>query len=261
MRIACEAPLILMDVVRSYTHYDYYLAHLFSNSEYLEQYFKSQALGRPVYLDNSLFELGYSVSNEELNSAATISTQLPDAIFAPDVIHDGAATVKLSTEWLPNAPSVSKIFGICQGKSRAEAVDCIKGLVEAGINNIAIVYGGKFLGDNPYETGRYVEMAQARVEFLESVVDLIPGDIHLLGCWVPQEMKWYDPALKSRIVSVDTSHPVVHGLYGLRYDNNGLQFKIPTKVTTDYLFFQKNFSLEQVGAVNYNLNRFLEWCL
>ena len=49
-----------------------------------------------------------------------------------------------------------------------------------------------------------------------------------MGCQVPQEFKNYKNI--SEIVSLDTSNPIVHGIYNVRYSKDGLRTKISTKL-------------------------------
>ena len=52
--------------------------------------------------------------------------------------------------------------------------------------------------------------------------------IHLLGCFLPQEFKHYKDI--PEIFSIDTSNPIVHGIKGIRYTEDGLNSKETIKL-------------------------------
>lgn len=77
--------------------------------------------------------------------------------------------------------------------------------------------------------------------------------IHMLGCFVPQEYKAYKDI--PEIVSGDTSNPIVHGICGVRYEDNGLRTKIPTKLA-DLITYHPD---ENLVDIRHNIRKFREF--
>jgi len=78
--------------------------------------------------------------------------------------------------------------------------------------------------------------------------------LHLLGCSLPQEFINYScPAANKSIVSIDTSNPVVHGLYRVKYTKDGLERKLSTKLV-DLLYEIPD--KEQTEIIEYNCKMF-----
>ena len=78
--------------------------------------------------------------------------------------------------------------------------------------------------------------------------------VHLLGCALPQEFRYYKDF--PFIESIDTSNPIIHGLEGIRYSSNGLFTKSNTKI--DKI---GNISLtrETLYDINHNLTQFKKY--
>ena len=53
---------------------------------------------------------------------------------------------------------------------------------------------------------------------------------HLLGCGLPQEFQFYKHSDYHWIYSLDTSNPVVHGIKGIKYNDEGLWSKESQKL-------------------------------
>jgi hypothetical protein len=72
---------------------------------------------------------------------------------------------------------------------------------------------------------------------------------HLLGCGLPQEFAFYSDY--KWIYSLDTSNPVVHGIKGIEYREDGLWSKESQK-----LFELINHQVEDINPILYNINKF-----
>ena len=77
---------------------------------------------------------------------------------------------------------------------------------------------------------------------------------HLLGCFLPQEFKAYKDY--KWIDTIDTSNPVVHGINNIRYNDNGLDSKVKTKLIE---YMDKSLTLSQVDDIFYNIRKFREF--
>jgi hypothetical protein len=96
--------------------------------------------------------------------------------------------------------------------------------------------------------------ALGRVRFVQGLLNLNHlKDIkfHLLGCSIPQEFGWYDN--HPRIESIDTSNPVMAALDGIKYNNNGLNYK-PNANMNDH--FDMMFDELDYDLVKYNTSKF-----
>ena len=78
---------------------------------------------------------------------------------------------------------------------------------------------------------------------------------HLLGCSLPQEFSTYKNY--SWVDSIDTSNPIVHGINDIKYKDYGLDNKVSTKLIE---YIDSNVSKDQWNTIEYNINKFREFC-
>ena len=119
--------------------FDFALAHLVNfNSIYAKFYREQVAMGRVVMLDNSIHELGYPLTLDEIKRA-------DDAlggctyIIPPDWHGDRLRTqeaVKIAMEMWP----VGKVVPVVQGRSLREIQDCYEYYCCFGFRKVAIPY-------------------------------------------------------------------------------------------------------------------------
>lgn len=128
-------------------------------------------------LDNSLIELGGSVSVERvLESAEKIQA---DEIILPDVFKDGPATIKAVEEALaflrkkyPKHDWPYKLMAVAQGKDEYEWLDCYYTLLN--MNEVDVIGIPKVLATMHPEGRPY---------FVNTYCDLYRKPHHLLGLW------------------------------------------------------------------------------
>jgi len=93
-----------------------------------------------------------------------------------------------------------------------------------------------------------------RIELIRTLLekDTIRKDIyhHLLGCSLPQEMMAYSDF--NWIKSVDTSNPIIIGASGVRYGDNGIDYKPKTKIEE---LFDLNLE-DKLEDITFNINKF-----
>ena len=77
---------------------------------------------------------------------------------------------------------------------------------------------------------------------------------HLLGCGLPQEFKDYRKC--SFVDSLDTSNPVIHGLKGILYTENGLENKESVKLFT----LMNEDVTERWNEIEHNIKMFRGFC-
>jgi len=235
MKISHESPLALLQISRAYNDYDYALVHLFEKyPEYYKFFEESLLLDRTVILDNSIFELGTAFDADEFYK--WVLKLNPTYFIIPDVFDNGIATVKNVKEWVKKYGEKihdSQAMAVAQGSTPAEFLDCYQTLYKMGISMIAFPVNSKsYLNGKEYTPqnmmeGRYM-MVNACLNWLrsrpwfESVCsesfEYLQAH-HLLGLSLPQEVALYKDI--PEIVSIDTSNPVLHGMEGIWYDEDG----------------------------------------
>lgn len=254
MKIAHEAPKSIFADVQGYTDYDYALVHLFEeDNEYYNLFKRSVEEGNEVLLDNSIFELGISFDGDKYYK--WINELQPTWYIIPDVLEDKDATLRKMDEWQSKYKIDSTIqsIGVVQGKDYKEIVESYKE-ISTRVDKIAISFDYSFFDMDP-TYNRYYNYMLGRINTIhrmncDGIIDTSKPH-HLLGCGLPQEFKAYT-GLKW-IDSIDTSNPVVHGINSIRYEDNGLFFKISTKLI-DYMNCE--IAPEQLSDIKYNMEKF-----
>jgi hypothetical protein len=70
---------------------------------------------------------------------------------------------------------------------------------------------------------------------------------HLLGCKLPQEFWPFNRF--DFIKTLDTSNPIIHGFYGIKYTENGLSYKMKENIDT---IIESNPNSVQKANIYYN---------
>lgn len=234
IKIYHEAPLDIFDWVQECTDGDYFLVHLFEkNNQYFETAVRASQEGRETILDNSVFELGEAFNS--LDYISWIERMKPDWYIIPDVLGNAEATMDNVDEWyidgyiqriLRNTDGKSYPIAVAQGQSIDDIVKCYDGCAGM-VGMMSIPFALPFFAN---EDGFNIHDKRMRGR-QRLVYELfhnrgIQKQTHLLGCALPQEGLFYKN-LYPRIVSVDTSNPILHGLEGYEYDIAGLSDKLP----------------------------------
>lgn len=261
MRIAHECPLSIYDTIQSKTDYDYALVHLLDENEsYHEKFINRHARGntREWILDNSLFEL--ETPFDPVNFAEKIMEYQPDWYVIPDKLEDAAFTVANVHAWDREFDYVpGKRIGVVQGTTVDEVIQCYLE-IEPFVEKIAFSFDYSFFVDpEDRDNTKYVQYMLGRATLLKQLDELcvINPDLphHLLGCGVPQEFKLY--GRYKWIDTVDTSNPVVHGMFNIRYSENGLPSKDPRKLHT---LIDEEVTPEQLKNILFNVDMFRKFC-
>lgn len=224
IQIYHEAPLQIFDKVQSVTDGDYALVHLLDRDEAYAAHFMKAKFGdkRPVILDNSAYELGKAFEADDF--ATWIDILEPDVYVVPDVMGEFTDTVDSFVDWTRQYNFPGKKMGVLQGKTPQEAVNCFKKLKHLGADIIGIPFlvGKGFV--EPDEKVTPVTLMAARISLISKINEACDAHpIHLLGVGLPQEGRYSKRC--PWVVSIDTSNPVVHGLFGISYGYNGLEEK------------------------------------
>lgn len=243
IKIAHEAPKSYFESVQRETDYDYALVHLFEEDpQYLAMFRKAIANGREVILDNSIFELGEAFDQEKFMS--WVQDIKPEWYIVPDALEDSKKTIDnmkkfIESGWREKVNSHSKCIGVVQGKTREEIMECYRFMVEeAKVDKVAISFNLSYYEEIFPHPNKLVSWTMGRVMFIGDLIENCPHfrpdvPMHLLGCALPVEGRFYNSINHSFIDSVDTSNPVVHGMKGITYDSAfGLTTKDSTKLYT-----------------------------
>jgi hypothetical protein len=259
MLVSHESPLALLDKSRAYNDYDYCLVHLLDQyPQYHDFFVKSKQMGRRVLLDNSMFELREAF--EASKFAEWVNKLQPDEFIVPDVFNDSVKTMQSFEQWLHRFSDIrGRRIGVVQGTTYQEMVDCYL-FMASNADKIAISFESAYFHSTGYSLEStatiWHRLMNGRQEFIK---DLIRDGVwawskphHLLGCTLPQEFKAY---AMPNLESIDTSNPVVAGMHNVRYNNHGLDDKIPAKLADllDHPVTDENWEV-----ISYNIASFRE---
>lgn len=256
MKISHEVPLCLLEKSREFNDYDYALVHLFDQyPEYYEFYKESLRMGRVVYLDNSLFELGKSFDPDKfayyVNELSKINA---DNLYyvVPDIWNEAQDSILSYQEFTHNYRSLpGHKIAVCQGYTDHQLRECFDFYKEAKADVIAVSFGSAAFGNCYTNTA---ESMNNRIEFVKSL-DLTNIKLHLLGCALPQEVKAYKDI---NIFSIDTSNPIMHGIFHQTYRDTGMNYKLATRVVDVMDIPYKDVDL---NSILYNVEMFRKFTI
>ena len=254
IKIAHESPKSIFKTIQSLTDYDYALVHLFEeDEEYLNLFKEAKKEGREIILDNSIFELEEAFDAERF--AYWIKELEPTWYIIPDALEDSWKTCMQMADWNENYKDIpGKKIGVVQGKTYEEIKTCYEYMNNiANVDMIAISFDYSYYRESVPHPNKYVSWMLGRVKLLG---DLLRDGVinekkphHLLGCGLPQEFAFYKDY--KWIYSLDTSNPVVHGIKGIPYTDQGLWDKESQK-----LFEMINFVPEKTDEIIKNVVKF-----
>lgn len=255
IKIAHESPKSIFESVQKVTDYDYALVHLFEeDTEYLNQFKEAVRKGREVILDNSIFELEEAFNADKF--AHWINELRPTWYIVPDALEDVKKTMSQMADW--NIRYADKVYGkkigVVQGKTYQQIVACYEYMDKiAKVDMIAISFDYSYYTKSIPHPNKYVSWMLGRIKLLGDLVrDGIINENrkhHLLGCGLPQEFSFYSQY--PWIYSLDTSNPVVHGIKGIPYREDGLWSKESQK-----LFELINYEIKDANLILNNIHKF-----
>ena len=254
IKIAHESPKSIFKEIQAVTDYDYALVHLFEEDpEYLKLFQDALANGREVILDNSIFELEEAF--DAVKFAQWVQELKPTWYIVPDALENAKKTCSQMAAWNIHYKDLpGKKIGVVQGKTYKQIKTCYEYMDKtADVDMIAISFDYSYYTETIPHPNKYVSWMLGRVKLLG---DLLRDGVineekphHLLGCGLPQEFAFYKDY--KWIYSLDTSNPVVHGIKGVEYREDGLWSKESQK-----LFELINHNVEDTNTILYNINKF-----
>ena len=259
MKVSHELPIGLLHHSYQWNDYDYCLPHLIDKYEQYRIFFQKARLDkRFIIMDNGLFE-GVKHTEQDLFDKMWIVR--PDVFIVPDEWNDSNATLRNAKHWMINRkqflPEGTELMAVCQGESLGELITTYQNLVDLGykyiaFNHSSVAYMEMYPGLDGVKRQMY-----GRMEFIRKLVekDTIRKDIyhHLLGCSLPQEFMAYSDW--KFIKSVDTSNPIIVGSEGVRYGDNGIDYKPKTKIEE---LFNVNLT-DKMEDIIFNIEKFKQY--
>lgn len=248
IKFSFESPIQLLESSKNYNDYEYALVHLFDkHPEYLA-FYEAQIKKRPMYLDNSAYELGASFDPKEFHKWVGHFAKLNANnlyYFLPDYPGDGAKTVEAAKSF-PRIPG-AKAIGVIHGSTFGEMLDNANRLAPYCDMFALPMLKENFNNEDYYSglSGRTLAR-QKLVKLLNAGFEagIIPTKpLHLLGCLLPQEFQLYK---EGEVYSADTSNPIIHGIEGILYSEDGLKTK--SKLRMD-----EHIGLELNNQMHYNI--------
>lgn len=259
MLISHEVPLSLLEESKLLNDYDYCLLHLtYEYPDYKDYYINSIKSGRQVLLDNSLFELGDALTNDQL--AQGVIEIKPTWYVVPDCLNNKNVTIDRFEKFKRDygkLPGMS--IGVVQGSTLLELVECYQ-FMSKNADKIAIPFDSRGFDYFSEDIDNLKKWCEGRQLFIKYLVDNNfwnnSKPHHLLGCSLAREFR--NPLYrKINIETIDTSNPVVAAINYLKYEEDGLNCKPVVKLCNliDY-----KLSPLQHKLLNHNINVFKDIC-
>lgn len=255
MEISHEVPRCLLKESKFFNTYQYALVHLLEQDEtYRNHFIECKNENIPIYLDNSIHELGTAIDGDILLKWINILT--PKYIFIPDVWENKDASIINAKKWSKiNLPKKTEKIAVVQAKDIYEAATCYQIYRDLGYNKIAFSYGASYYNKLIYHVNKDLSKALGRfsvISYLYKIGVISDNDnIHLLGTAYPQEFSWYRGF--KFIKSLDTSNPIMAAIEGKKYNDWGLDNK-PKANMNDY--FDIPYEKIDLDLLVFNINKF-----
>lgn len=259
MLISHEVPIALLEKSRKFNDYDYCLLHLtYEYPEYRQYYIDAVKSGRRVLLDNSIFELGDALTNDQL--AKGVLDIRPTWYVVPDCLHNRDTTIERFESFKKTYSDLPGLkIGVAQGSTVEELTDCYKYMSE-NADKIAIPFDSKAFESYTGYVDTLERWCTGRQMFIQHLVDKgiwnQEKPHHLLGCSYAKEFS-NNLYRNISIESCDTSNPIVAGIAGIKYGQDGLNVKPSTKLCE--LLYHK-LTKDEMEAVKYNVSTFRRIC-
>lgn len=260
MKISHELPIDLLPYSYKWNDFDYCLPKFLNIPEYKEYFIQARKDGRFIILDNGLFE-GETYNEKQLFNF--IEEIKPDIFIVPDSWNNKNKTLNNAIRWKnieSSLPYPSKLMVVIQSESLDEAIELYDYLVNTlqydhiAFNHSLDMYNNLFPHKN-----KLVSQMMGRMMLINHLdkFHLLQDKVyhHLLGCSLPQEFAYYQGY--SFINSVDTSNPIMNGIYGIRYEEEGLFTKPFLKIES---VLEKN-NLPRFEDIIFNVKKFRKFCI
>lgn len=258
IEVSHESPLSLLEHSLQYNDYCYALVHLFDQYPEYFNFFKTakELHDKCVYLDNSIFELGKSFDGEEY--VKWIKKLEPNLYIVPDTLEESSETIKqfyTFTGEYTDLPGVK--MGVVQGKTYDDLVRCYNFMAEYA-DVVAISFDYSYYLSNGIGNTKLERYMNGRKKFIQDLINENRWNwdkpVHLLGCSLAREFRYYVDNNIHNIKSCDTSNPVVASMFNLKYNDDwGLNEKPSTKLAD---MLEAELDDTQREILDYNIKMF-----
>lgn len=258
MLVSHEIPISIFEESKKFNDYDYCLLHLTAIPEYRDFYINSIKEGRKVLLDNSLFELGDALTVEDVRKGVLDIN--PTWVVVPDCLNDADTTIKRFKEWEKECSDLDVLtIGVAQGNTLEEITRCYI-FMSKHADKIAIPFDSEAFNELVTHYNKLDVWCNGRQAFVQYLVDegIWNNDKphHLLGCSYAREFA--NPLYRQiSIETIDTSNPVVAGLLGFKYEEDGLNYKPSIKLCD---LINAEVREGQLATIKYNTSQFKKIC-
>lgn len=259
MQVSHELPLCLLNKGEQWNDYDFCLpTYWFKYKAYREYFIKAKQNKRFIILDNGLFE-GDSFTQDEL--IKLINELEPDIFVIPDVWNDAEQSYRNAKYWKNvishQLPKNTKLMAVIQCTDFDIGSKLYLQYIDLGIKHIAFNHSSTAYQDFFPHENLSISKMMGRIYFINKLKkqNIIDEQIyhHLLGCSIPDELKYYGEGYKF-IKSVDSSNPVVWGCKGHSYDEKITSIEKPKEKIEE--FFDKNLDYFQKELILDNIRKF-----
>lgn len=220
-KISHEVPKSLLDKNLSYSDYQYCLPHLMEeDDEYRAHFAKCKSEGIEIYLDNSIYELGESMSDDIL--LKWLDALQPSTFFVPDVWENSQKTIENAAKWMRkyshNYPNTT-FTAVVQASDFMDAIDCYEKFIELGYKKIAFSFNANWYPTMFPHPDQQISKELGRLATITTMYEMtvIKANhrIHLLGSANPSVFTYYKNL--PFIESIDTSNPVMAAIDKTQY--------------------------------------------
>lgn len=266
MKLAFITPTAFLHHFATQGDFHLALAHLVDDNgenEYTRFYRREAESGKPVILDNGLFE-GAQVEPETLiQRARVVKAQV---VCAPDVLYDSRGTIKEFKRFIRlkhEEGLVAKIMGIPQADNRVDYWECFQFMLMhkecdlIGLSILSIPKSFKGVGEGadrwPITASRMHFIQQ--LHSFQSVFGHRIKPCHLLGLGESYADIFTAKRLLPRtIISNDSSSAFVHGLEGQLYTSSGILPHGKSRKRLDFSLPYNALSEEQISNIQKNID-------
>lgn len=257
--VSHEVPLCLLEHSKNFNDYQYFLPHLADKyPKYLEFFVKCKEEGVMIMADNSLHELGVPYGEHDL--LIHLELLQPNEFIVPDYWGEYARSTTSSKFWMNAYQEIfpnTKFIAVVQASNFEEALKCFTVYKLQGYKKIAITYGLHWYEELGEGSTSFEKKMNGRIKFIDTLISFgLIEDIklHLLGCNLPQEFKYYTSNSKYNFIeTIDTSNPVMAAIDGMKYSEFGLDKK-PTANLNSH--FEASLQELDIDLIKHNVLNF-----
>lgn len=231
--------------------YHMVLAHRFlTDRVYKDFYITQRERGAYIILDNGACELKSSISDNKLVEA--IRTLKPNLMVLPDVLNDGEATIQRSFQFLNSYKSLLKehktdLVAVPQGTTLSEWLASFDIFYRSPAIKVLGISSVKALN---VELKAYFDRSDALEFLMNKGYPFTDKKVHILGMGDSGHEEMKKLQRFKFVEGIDTSAPVVHGYYSVKFTHGNNYKKIPLYLPDDL----QVMSPEQIELIKHNID-------